>query len=69
MLKLSERNITVKPLDPQASPLSEADSHMLQAHMEALILTMDRLGVSHVELQAKNIAKSGGKFTLLPLNE
>lgn len=42
---------------------------MLQAHMEALILTMDRLGVSHVELQAKNIAKNGGKFTLVSLAE
>ena len=61
MLKLPERSIKT------STPLSDEDKILLQAHLEALIITMDRLAISNVELEAKNVGKNGAQVTMVPM--
>jgi hypothetical protein len=49
--------------------ISKEDHEMLQAHLEALIITMDNLAVKHVEIPARNATKSGARVTLLPMKK
>jgi hypothetical protein len=51
------------------APLSAQDKEMLQAHLEALIVTMDRLAVKDISVAALNETKNGARVTLLPFEK
>lgn len=64
-LELS-RSIRVEDGNKELSP---AEAKMLQAHLEALILTMDRLGVRTISVADENGPKNGARVNLLGAKE